>query len=60
NADDSEQASALYNEAQEILLQDLPVIPTWYQNAVGGYSNNVDNVEFMWNSQPAYFQITKK
>lgn len=59
-APDSEQAITSYNEAQEILLQDLPAIPTWYSNAVGGYSNNVDNVEFMWNSQPAYYQITKK
>ena len=58
-AEDAEQAVTSYNEAQEILLQDLPAIPTWYSNAVGGYSNNVDNVEFMWNSQPAYYQITK-
>lgn len=59
NAPDVDASTPLYNEAQEILLQDLPAIPTWYQNAVGGYSTNVDNVEFQWNSQPAYYQITK-
>lgn len=59
NAPDVEASTPLYNEAQEILLQDLPAIPTWYANAVGGYSTNVDNVEFQWNSQPAYYQITK-
>lgn len=59
NAADVEASTPLYNEAQEILLQDLPAIPTWYSNAVGGYSTNVDNVEFQWNSQPAYYQITK-
>lgn len=59
NAADVDASTPLYNEAQEILLQDLPAIPTWYSNAVGGYSNNVDNVEFQWNSQPAYYQITK-
>ncbi|OKX88506.1 peptide ABC transporter substrate-binding protein [Corynebacterium glutamicum] len=59
NAADADASTPLYNEAQEILLQDLPAIPTWYSNAVGGYSTNVDNVEFQWNSQPAYYQITK-
>ncbi|AKF27732.1 ABC transporter substrate-binding protein [[Brevibacterium] flavum] len=59
NAADVDASTPLYNEAQEILLQDLPAIPTWYSNAVGGYSTNVDNVEFQWNSQPAYYQITK-
>lgn len=59
NADSPEAANGFFNEAQEILLQDLPVIPLWYQNAVGGYSSNVDNVVFTWNSQPDYSSITK-
>ncbi|MFP7364608.1 ABC transporter substrate-binding protein [Corynebacterium callunae] len=59
-AADVAAATPLYNQAQEILLQDLPAIPLWYSNAVGGYSQNVDNVEFQWNSQPAYYKITKQ
>ncbi|VEH09012.1 peptide ABC transporter substrate-binding protein [Corynebacterium kutscheri] len=48
-----------YNQAQEILLQDLPAIPLWYANATGGFSQNVDNVVFSWRAVPAYYQITK-
>ncbi len=59
-ATDTESANKSYNEAQEILLQDLPAIPLWYANTVGGYSENVDNVVFSWKSVPLYYQITKK
>ncbi|MCW4386492.1 ABC transporter substrate-binding protein [Salinibacterium sp. SYSU T00001] len=56
---DPEEANALFQEAQEILLQDLPAIPLWYSNVNGGWSENVDNVEFGWNSVPLYYEITK-
>ncbi|MBI8988413.1 peptide ABC transporter substrate-binding protein [Corynebacterium meridianum] len=59
-ASDVDEATKLYNEAQEILLQDLPVIPLWYSNVTAGWSSEVDNVEFGWNSQPIYYGITKK
>ncbi|MCO1339649.1 ABC transporter substrate-binding protein [Kocuria polaris] len=54
-----EDASAKFNEAQEILFQDLPVLPLWYQAAQAGWSNNVDNVELGWDGKPLYHQITK-
>ncbi|QZY51493.1 peptide ABC transporter substrate-binding protein [Leucobacter tenebrionis] len=47
------------NEAQEILLEDMPSIPLWYQGTTGGYSESVDNVEFGWNSVPIFNEITK-
>lgn len=56
---DTGKAADLFNQAQEVLLQDLPVIPLWYQNAVGGWSENVDNVEFGWDSVPLYDEVTK-
>ncbi|UOQ56200.1 ABC transporter substrate-binding protein [Leucobacter allii] len=56
---DLESANAKYQQAQEILLEDLPAFPLWYQNVTGGYSENVDNVEFGWNSVPIYYEITK-
>ena len=46
-------------QAQTVLFNDLPVIPLWYQNAFGGYSENVDNVAFDWKSVPMYYAITK-
>ncbi len=48
-----------FTQAQEILLNDLPAIPLWYQNATGGYSQNVQNVTIGWNSVPIFYQITK-
>ncbi|GGF44019.1 hypothetical protein GCM10010922_19500 [Microbacterium sorbitolivorans] len=56
---DTDKAADLFNQAQEVLLQDLPVIPLWYQNAVGGWSENVDNVEFGWDSVPLFDGVTK-
>ncbi|MGO2521644.1 MAG: peptide ABC transporter substrate-binding protein [Microbacterium sp.] len=54
-----EEGIALYNESQEMLLQDLPAIPLWYENAVGVWSEDVDNVVFGWNRVPLYYDITK-
>lgn len=48
------------NEAQEILLEDLPSIPLWYQGTTGGHSEDVNNVAFGWNSVPIFNEITKK
>ena len=54
-----DEASTLLDQAQEVLFQDLPAIPLWYSNVVGGYSTLVDNVTFGWNSVPLYYEITK-
>jgi oligopeptide transport system substrate-binding protein len=58
-ATDVAVANEKYQAAQEILFKDLPAIPLWYSNVTGGFSNNVDNVVFGWNSQPLYYEITK-
>ncbi|WP_018023580.1 peptide ABC transporter substrate-binding protein [Corynebacterium ulceribovis] len=59
-SDSPEEAAKIYNEAQEILMQDLPAIPTWYANTTGGSSDKVEDVVFSWKEQPLYYQITKK
>ncbi|PFG42476.1 oligopeptide transport system substrate-binding protein [Isoptericola jiangsuensis] len=59
-APDTDTATTLYKEAQEILFADLPGIPLWYQNATGGYSENVENVAFGWDSDPILYQISKQ
>lgn len=56
---DPDEANAKFIEAQSVMLQDLPVIPLWYQQVTGAYSENVDNVEFGWNSVPLYHLVTK-
>ncbi|NOJ58443.1 ABC transporter substrate-binding protein [Arthrobacter sp. 260] len=59
-ADSVEAGAEAMNKAQEMLLEDLPSIPLWYQVAQGGWSQNVDNVEFGWNGVPLYNAITTK
>jgi oligopeptide transport system substrate-binding protein len=54
-----EDAIAKYQDAQEILLEDLPTIPLWYSNVVGVSADTVDNVSFGWDSVPLYYAITK-
>ncbi|WP_336651945.1 MULTISPECIES: peptide ABC transporter substrate-binding protein [unclassified Leucobacter] len=57
---DHEARNKMLNEAQEMLLEDMPSIPLWYQGTTGGFSENVDNVAFGWNSVPIFNEITKK
>jgi oligopeptide transport system substrate-binding protein len=56
---DAAEANELFQQAQSVLLQDLPALPLWYSNVTGGYAETVENVEFGWNSVPLYHQITK-
>lgn len=58
-ASDPDEAVELYKEAETILFNDLPGIPLWYNNATGGWSENVDNVVFGWDSDPLLYQVTK-
>jgi oligopeptide transport system substrate-binding protein len=55
-----EEATAKYQEAQEVLLEDLPTIPLWYSNVTGVSADTVENVVFGWDSVPLYHLITKK
>ena len=58
-ADSPEEAAERFKEAQTILFEDLPAIPLWYSNVTAGYSENVDNVVFGWDSVPIFTDITK-
>ncbi|MGO3148032.1 MAG: peptide ABC transporter substrate-binding protein [Leucobacter sp.] len=57
---DHDESISKLHEAQEILLQDMPSIPLWYQGTTGGFSETVDNVKFGWNSVPIFNEITKQ
>ncbi|GAB3125993.1 ABC transporter substrate-binding protein [Streptomyces calidiresistens] len=57
-ADDEEEAVDLFREAEELLVEDLPAIPLWYQNGIAGYSERVDNVTLNPFSVPVYTEIT--
>jgi oligopeptide transport system substrate-binding protein len=58
-ASDVEEGIKKFQQAQEILFEDLPSIPLWYTNATGAWGEQVDNVEFGWDSWPILHQITK-
>lgn len=60
DAADEQARIAAYDEAQAVLMKDLPAIPLWGQNALGGYSEKVDNVKVNWKTVPVYQDITKK
>jgi oligopeptide transport system substrate-binding protein len=42
----TDEANALYQEAEQTLAADMPVIPLWFNKTVAGYSNNVASVDF--------------
>ena len=54
-----DESNKILDQAQELLLQDLPAIPLWYSNVTGGYADTVSNVAFGWNSVPIYEDIVK-
>ncbi|MGG5173552.1 peptide ABC transporter substrate-binding protein [Pseudarthrobacter sp. J1763] len=55
-----EDGNKAMNKAQEILLNDLPAIPLWYQVAQGGWSEKVSHVDYGWDGVPLYYAITGK
>ena len=55
-----EESIKLFQEAEGMLVTDMPAIPLWYSNATGGYSKNVANVKFDVFSVPIFTDITKK
>ncbi len=54
-----DEANEYFTQVQEVLLQDLPQIPLWYQNVTGGSADTVSNVEFGWNGVPLLHEVTK-
>lgn len=55
----TDEANSYYQQAQEVLLKDLPQIPLWYQNVTGVWNSALGNVQFGWDSVPLYYEITK-
>lgn len=58
-APDLVQAAVLANEAQRILLRDMPVVPLWNNIGVVGWSPQVGKVTVAWNGLPDYENIVK-
>jgi oligopeptide transport system substrate-binding protein len=56
----TEEANAKFNQAQEVLFQDLPGLPLWDQARPIVWSNNVVKAETGWNGGILYYNITAK
>lgn len=53
------EAYRLTNEAQRILLRDMPVVPLWDYINAAGHSAAVRDVTITWNGLPGYESIVK-
>ena len=56
----TDEANAKFNQAQEILFEDLPGLPLWDQARPIVWSNNVVKAETGWNGEILYYNITAK
>ncbi|TQJ60311.1 oligopeptide transport system substrate-binding protein [Arthrobacter sp. SLBN-83] len=59
-AKSTDEANAKFNQAQEILFQDLPGLPLWDQARPIVWSNNIVKAETGWNGEILYYGITAK
>jgi peptide/nickel transport system substrate-binding protein len=60
SAKSMEEAVPFYQQAEDIIAEEMPVIPMWFQKVGAVYSENVDT--FVWNpiSDAAYSEISLK
>jgi len=55
-----EDSIKVFQDAEKLLVTDMPAIPLWYSNTTGGYSEKVSNVKFDVFGVPIYTNITRK
>jgi oligopeptide transport system substrate-binding protein len=58
-APDRAAANALFQQAEQLLVADMPAIPLWYQDSVAGYSAAVSHVQMDGFRTPVYYAIRK-
>ena len=58
-ADTEAESANLYQQAQALLLADLPSIPLWSPSSNIGFSQNVGNVTSDWKGAVAFHKVTK-
>jgi len=54
---DRAKAVKLFQQAEEVLRDDMGAIPLWYQNGSAGYSDQISNVALNQFSVPVYSEI---
>lgn len=58
-APSTDAANKIYTQSQEILLNDLPAIPLYYDNAHGATAKGVKGLVADWENLPLYSQLHK-
>ncbi len=58
-AKDEDDANKLYQQGEELLLQDLPAIPLWYTSAKAVAAKNIKNLATNWKNLPVYQDLAK-
>lgn len=59
SADEDDARADALKEAQAILMEDLPAIPLWTEDAMAIAAEGVDGIELNWQNQPEYHLVTK-
>ncbi|MGK5529936.1 peptide ABC transporter substrate-binding protein [Streptomyces sp. URMC 129] len=58
SAGEEDEAIEKFQQAEEVLAEDLPAIPLWYQNGTAGYSERLGGVRLNPFSVPVFTDIT--
>lgn len=58
-AESDEDRYAAQQEAQEVLLKELPAIPLWYSDVSAAAAIGVEGVVFNWQNVLEYYAVTK-
>ncbi|RAV33655.1 peptide ABC transporter substrate-binding protein [Corynebacterium heidelbergense] len=56
---DKAKAQKDYNDAQAVLMKDLPAIPLWYYNATDAWNEDLKGVKYNWKGAPVFTEIEK-
>ena len=59
-AETDEERYSLQAKSQEVLLEDLPAIPLWYQSISAVSTKDIDGVGFNWQNAPEYYLAMKE
>ncbi|AKV55351.1 oligopeptide-binding protein OppA [Bifidobacterium actinocoloniiforme DSM 22766] len=55
----ADEANKCFQQSEEILLEDLPVVPLYNANSKGVAAKNVHGFTFTWKATPDYTNLTK-
>ena len=58
-AKDTDEANRLFQQAEEILLQDMPAVPLYYGNNIGASAKKVHGMRLGWDGYPIFPELSK-